>query len=167
VGITIYAVNSSSYFKRVIEIFKHESIGTVPIYITLNKPHTEIEKVLREHGFHPERVFFIDCISKHVIGHNIVAPANCMYVDGPSSITAIGIAATQAAKAVNGKKLIFIDSISTMLMYNDSAVVGSFCNFLLARLRAMGVDAVVLVLESDLQKDVVKRIESLADEVKK
>lgn len=166
-GITIYSVNPTNYFGRVIEIFKHESMGTVPIYITLNKPYIEIANVLRSHGFHPERVFFIDCISKQVLGHNAAAPPNCIFVDSPGSITAIGISATQAAKAAGGKKLIFIDSISTMLMYNDAAVVGSFCNFLLSRLRAMGVDTVVLVLESDFEKGVVKHIESLADEVKK
>ena len=53
-----------------------------------------------------------------------------------------------------------------MLIYNHENVIGKFSNFIMSYLRTKETNTVMLVLETDIDKNVIKVIESMVDEVK-
>ena len=53
-----------------------------------------------------------------------------------------------------------------IVVKNDSNTIGKFSNFLLNKMRASDVDTIMLALESDADKNIIKQIESFSDEVK-
>jgi len=91
---------------------------------------------------------------------------NCVFINSPQNLTAISIAVNEAIKSMKGKRMLFFDSLSILMIYNDASTLGKFSNFLLNKMRASDVDTVMIALESDTSKDIVKQIGSIADEVK-
>ena len=59
-----------------------------------------------------------------------------------------------------------LDSLSTMLVYNDYRTISKFSNFILNTMRNNEIDTFILALKSDSDKDLIKYVEALADEVK-
>ena len=90
---------------------------------------------------------------------------NCMFVEGPQDIVGISFAINAGIEHMPGDKILFFDSLSTLLMYNDEFVVGRFSNFIVNKLRANCVSGVILALESDFEKDILKNVQSFVDEV--
>lgn len=164
--IVLHIMDSSKYFQGVVSLLKKDVKGKSIVYVTTNKPYKFIVNTFRKKGVNPDKIFFIDCISKH-IKENIEELANCVFIESPQNLTAISIAVNESLKNMKGKKVLFFDSLSVLLIYNDSNTVGKFSNFLLNKMRTLDVETIVLALESDAGKDVIKQIESFADEVKK
>lgn len=135
--------------------------GTV-IYVTLNRPASDLVNRCTTADISCKQLFVIDCVS----GKENMA-INGIFLPSPESLTDIGIAITAAVKSMPGKKTLIIDSLSTMLIYNDPDIVGQFMNYIVNKMRQMDADIVVVALESDAQKNVVLTMASMVDEVVK
>ena len=66
---------------------------------------------------------------------------------------------------MQGKKVLFLDSLSVLLIYNEANTVAKFSNFVLNKMRSLGIDTIILALESDVKKDVLKQISSFVDDI--
>ncbi len=163
----LYVLNSEKYFLQLMKILKGVYTTNSVIYVTTNKPYGLLLNTLAKNQISPEKVFFIDCISKHVGEDSGKDATNCIFVDGPQNLLAISIAVSESVKHLAGEKVLFLDSLSILLMYNDAAAVGKFSNFIINKMRYVGVGTVILALESDIDKDVTKQIASIVDVVKK
>lgn len=63
--------------------------------------------------------------------------------------------------------MLFLDSLSTLLLHNDPLSVGRFANFLINKMREYDIALALLTLESDMNKDIIKQVSSFVDEVNK
>ena len=163
----LYVINAEKYFTGVISIIKKETKNKNTIYVTTNKPYDHITNVLKKAGINPDKIFFIDCISKHIGKAIEKEPKNCVYIDSPQNLTTMSVAINESLKHFAKEKILLLDSLSTLLIYHDSKTIGQFSNFFINKMRAAGVDAIIFALESDIGKDIIKQIESFVDEVKK
>lgn len=161
--ITLYILKSERYFEDLIDILKKNIKNKNVIYITTNKPYNHIVSVFKKQGVSNDKILFIDCISKHVGLKE--EPINAIFVESPQNLTTISIAVNESAKNLSGEKLLLLDSVSTLLIYNDANTIARFANFLINKMRTYSVDTIIFVLESDINKDIIKQIESFADEV--
>jgi len=161
VKIVLYALKSSGYIDSVVNILKKEGKNKNIVYVTTNKPYAHISSDFEKRGVKTDNIFFIDCISETTGKEE----DNCIYLEGPGNITGISIAINKSIKSIPNEKVLFLDSISTMLMYNDENVIGKFSNFILNKMRMYGVSSIVLALNSDMDKNVIKNIETIVDEV--
>lgn len=159
--IKLFILSSDKYFDKVVAILKKEAKNKKVIYVTTNKPYSHISGMFKKNGVKIENIFFIDCISEA----KEKEADNCIYLGGPGNITGISIAVNKSVKAIPGEKILFLDSLSTLLMYNDEKVIGKFSNFILNKMRLYGISSVVLALNSDMNKNIMKNIESIVDEV--
>lgn len=71
----------------------------------------------------------------------------------------------KATEKIKGNKFIFIDSISTMLIYNKSDVFTRFTHSILTRMRMNGSRGILLCLENETDKAVHAEIVQLCDKV--
>ncbi|MFH1056072.1 MAG: hypothetical protein V1744_08275 [Candidatus Altiarchaeota archaeon] len=163
----LYLINPERYFEGVVSIFKHEIGDRYAVYVTTNKPYNHIINLFKEEGIDTSRIFFIDCITREVSTGKIPEPPNCLFVESLQDMTAIAIAINTGIEHLPGHKILLLDSLSTLLLYNDSKVVGQFSNFLLNKLRIQEMDGIMLALESDMDHTIIKTIESFMDEVRK
>jgi len=157
---------STQYFKKVCGTLK-KLLGAKKslIYVTTNKPYTHIENLLKKENVTTKETFFIDCISKTVGSVPKEEPKNCLFINGPQEITGLSLAISQATKSLPGDKIILFDSLSTLLIYNSEHTIGKFSNFIINKLRYQNISTILIVLDSDAEKRIIKTIESFVDEV--
>ena len=160
-------MDPNKYFDGIVKILKKNPSQKNVIYVTTNKPYATIVNSLKSKSIKTENILFIDCISKQIKQDTSKEADNCIYIGSPQNLTAISIAVNESIKSMKGKKMLLLDSLSILLIYNDANTIGKFSNFLLNKMRAADVDTVVLALESDANKDIIKQIESFVDEVQK
>ncbi len=165
VNARLYISRPERYFENVVKILREDVGGESVIYVTTNKPYSHLNEMLSEDGVDTDGIFFIDCISRQVLDvrgefHN------CLYVDSPDDVTALAMAVDNATRHLDGDKLLFLDSLSTLLLYNDEKVIGQFSNFIINRMVVSGVSSIIMALSSDMEKDVIKKVMSFVDEVK-
>ena len=162
----LYVIDSGKFFDGVTRVLKKQSKKANVIYVTTNKPYDNLINSLEEKKIDTDNIFFIDCISKEV-GVDPEDVGNCIYLDSPKSLTSMSIAIKESIENIDGEKTLILDSLSTLLIYNDARTMGKFSNFLINKMRSMKADAVILTLESDVDKDIIKKIESFVDKVEK
>lgn len=161
---TLHILPSENYFKEVIKIIQ-QNINKKIVFVTANKPYSNIKNLLEEEGINSNNIFFIDCISTQLLSEK--EAENCIFLEHPSNITGISIAIDQAINLIKGEKIIILDSLSTLLIYNSENVIGRFSNSIINKLRTENVPANMFMLDSDVDKNIFKIIESFADEVKR
>ncbi len=81
-------------------------------------------------------------------------------------MTGLSIAITKAIENFPGEKMLFLDSLSTMLLYNNEEVIGKFSNFILNKMRLQNISTIMLTLYADADKKIIKTISNFVDEVK-
>lgn len=167
VKLILNIIDSEKYFQGVVGTLKKDSLGKNVIYVTTNKPYSVLNSTFKAKGVKTNKFFFIDCISEHLHEKTPQDLENCVFIESPQSLTSISIAISEAVKHIEGKKILFLDSLSVMLIYNDTNTLGKFSSFLLNKMRASDVDAIVLALASDSDSKIIKQIESIVDEVRK
>lgn len=162
-NLVLYVIKAQRYNSRVIEIVS-EYKGKNIVYLTTNKSNCSLLDEFEKGGVDRSKLLFIDCISKQFQGP--LCAEKCVMIDGPQSLTHISIAIDESIKNLGKNTVVVIDSLSVFLIYNDSATLSRFMNFLLNKLRNEGVDVAILVVDSDMDKDAVKQVTALVDEVR-
>ncbi len=162
-SIELHLISATKYFEGIVDILKKHKSENV-IYVTTNKPFVVLLNTLKSKKVDTKKMFFVDCISKN-IGEKSEDVDNCVFLETMQSLTAISIAIHEATEHMGGKKLLLIDSLSILLMYNDANTVAKFSNFVMNKMRGLDVNTVVIALESDAEKAVLKQIATYADTI--
>jgi hypothetical protein len=127
------------------------------IYITVNRPYVNLKRLIAERGIDVSKIFFIDCISKMIpapAGITFVKKAyeikeNCLFIPSPTQLTELALALTQAMARMKepANKFLFLDSLSTLLIYSDVKTVVKFVHFLATRVRLLGIVGIMICTE--------------------
>jgi hypothetical protein len=136
------------------------------IYITINKPYNTLIKYLKENKINTKNIFFIDAISR-VVGGNIRMTKDCLYIPSPTQLTDLAIAMTQALESMKHKenKFIFLDSLSTLLIYNSFEVTAKFVHFIITRLRVFGLVGLIISIEKQIDERMLNILIEMCDKV--
>jgi len=156
------------YFEGIIKIFQKDIKKKKVIYVTTNKPYNHIINLFKKKNIDTDNILFIDCISMQVMPSEAKKEIkNCIFIKGPAYITDISIAINKAITLIQGEKVLVLDSLSALLIYNSEDVVGKFSNFVINKMRVNDISTIMLILGSDVDRKIIKTIESFVDEVKK
>lgn len=166
--VALQVVGPDKYQPQLTEIaaeMLEESDRTL-IYITTNKPYSHVSRVLEEKGIDVGNIFFIDCISAYLGEKPDADVDNCFFIDSPENLTDTSIAIDKAIEVISGEKVLLLDSLSVLLVYNQATRAGKFASFIANKMRASDVETVILALESDMDTDVINQIKTVVDEVR-
>jgi len=143
-----------------------QSLGYEGIYITLSKDYVEMSKVFQEKGIDMGKLAFIDGISQ-MYGIGKVDAPNVSYVEGPLSIDAITAEVAKMVPAMkSSKKFVFLDSITTVLLYNSLERTLHFSQFLTDSLKKMQVVGIVVSVSKGFANDnLIKELSKVSSEV--
>lgn len=164
--IILYKVSSSAYDSKIIKILKSVKRDPV-IYVAVTKDSMQLSANFKMNGLDPSRFFFIDCIAKKRDAKT-KAP-NTIFISNPESLTEISLAISEAIKLLprEGKKTLILDSLNSLLVYNNNTLVSKFSNFLVNNLRAHQINGIFIVIETKMHSDLIAQIGSACDEIKK
>lgn len=134
------------------------------IYISVNRPYKNLLKILKENNIDVKKLFFIDAITKTAGGSE--KKDSYLLVGSPQALTEISITLGQVAKSIPDKhKFLFLDSISTLLMYNQDKVVAKFVHSLTTKLREWEMGGVLLTMKKETDEKMISLLNQFSDKL--
>ncbi|NYZ76018.1 hypothetical protein H0N98_02095 [Candidatus Micrarchaeota archaeon] len=136
-------------------------------YVTFNRPYSTLKASIEKMGLDVSKMFFIDLITESAGGTvQRSAGDRCFYVSSPKNLTELSILMEQAMlRLPSDKRFVFIDSISTMLIYNDSDTVLRFIHALTGKMRLLGITGIIFLLEKESDEKFKAQVAQFCDRV--
>lgn|SRR3989338_7500 len=164
--IVLVLYHTDNYIKAyssILDVLSTKKI--VVIYITANKPHKVILNNLAINKIPSDNLYFIDCISKRIA--SIEEPVKCcVLADSPTALTEIIIILNQIVRKIQADRtIIVLDSVNTLLLYNEKKPVLQFLHFLINKVRMENLGGIFLSLKKDTEKDVLVQITPFFDKI--
>ena len=131
------------------------------IYVSLNKGYESVIENLKEQGVEISRLYFIDGITRTIDKEK--EAKNCTFISNPGQLTELSLAITTAA---NTKKFdfLFLDSVNTLLIYNDLKTTEKFTHYLTARIRSSNIGGIILSLDEESSNKLIPIIIPFCDD---
>ena len=163
--VVLTLIDPIRYQDAVVDLLRY-FIGRTPhgVYVSLNKPYAVLTKAFDRAGIAPSSLFFVDGIT------------NVPAVEEDSFHAALGsgvdlsnlcIGISRAVSKITGEKFLFLDSLSTLLIYNDPRAVAKFAHLLTEKMRRWGTSGSLLTVEMNAERDVVSQLAPFCDKVVK
>lgn len=157
--VVLLSVNPVFYQARVMDALRYfsERFGK-GLYVTLNKPSAVLQEAFQRGGLSNESLVYIDSIT-NTSEHRT---ETCQFLGRMRELTDLGIA---LAKMVSEKEVnfVFVDSVSTLLIYNDSNSVARFCHSITEKLRSLNLPAVLVLVEMVETKGIAAQLAQFCD----
>jgi archaellum biogenesis ATPase FlaH len=116
------------------------------IYISLNKTQPASIKALKKSKISSEKLFFIDCVSSAQEKNPEVINIK------PSDLDDLTLAIKTFVKEIPERRYILIDSLATLMIYNDINKVANFIRTLTQFASQKGVELIVLTQKAEEEK---------------
>jgi len=141
--------------------------GMYGTYVTFNRPYNTLKTSIAAQGVDPEKLFFIDLITESAGGKaERSSGERCFFVSSPKNLTELSILLEQAMlRLPREKRFLFIDSISTMLIYNDADTVLRFLHSLTGKMRLLGITGIIFLLEKESDEKFLAQVAQFCDRV--
>lgn len=136
------------------------------IYITLSKSYEELDKIFRTNGVDTKNLYFIDAISR-LYGVKQAKTKKVAYISGPLDIEGISVSLRELLSITESEnKVVFLDSVTTMLLYNSLPRTIRFSQFLTETLKQKGISGVIVsVAKGATTQSLLKEISKVCDEI--
>jgi hypothetical protein len=147
-------------------VVTRESIG---VYISVNKPYFALTEIMQGQKIPTENMYFLDCASG-LMGKPPQEFEKTYILSGPSNLTELSITLSQLLQSdmLKGKEdrtILFLDSISTFLIYNDPNTVARFLHTIAGRVRTHNIRGIFFSLHEDTVKGAVASTVQFHDKV--
>jgi len=123
-----------------------------------------ITSMMKTEGIPTQDLFFIDCASK-TAGKTLLGKGDHVaMIENPGSLEeATMYLDRMLSKVGTPKKFIFLDSLSTLLIYNSEKVVKEFTHYIINRMRLESISGIILTIEKKEADDLVKTLAPMCD----
>ncbi len=163
--IALATVDPKNYQKTNLEIIKHlTGEKNIPgVYITLNKPFETMQGIFKKSKIDTNLIIFIDAVTK-TAGGKTEKTDKCLFIGSPENLSDISMAMDQAIRSLPSKeRFVFFDSLSTLLLYNEVETVARFIHFLSGKMRVWKVEAVIVSLRKEKDKELIDELTQFCD----
>jgi len=133
------------------------------VYITMNKPYKSIVKSLERVGIDTKKLFFVDAISG-IVGEKKPVAKNCVVLESPAALTELGIVISKTCQAKN-PRFLMMDSLSTVLIYNNQKTTVKFVHFVATQLRKCSWPGIIFSMEKDVEGLVLDSVTQICDKI--
>ena len=149
---TLINIATLKYFLK-----KHSSSG---VFITFDRPHYSIKKLLDINNINHDKLTFIDAISLISDGGSGKSNNSILFTNGPHKIPLLEDLVARSY-SINGSKndidlseldFIIVDDISALSLYNPKEVVEKFIMDFFANVRSLNTFIVSLALDDNYNK---------------
>lgn len=106
----------------------------------------------------------VDLTSRYIGDQGEDIP-NTFYVTSPSDISELALVASEAISSLRpeGEKMVLIDSVSTLALYNTAGGILRFLHFLVSKLRVIEFGGLIIVVRDTLSDPMVQSLEQYCD----
>ena len=174
--VVLFLVDPRMYMKRnlsIIKILVNEN-KLSGIYITVNRPFDTLIQTMKDNSIDIEKIFFIDCVTKMVPTRDKISLSpknklerteNCIFIPSPSRLTEIGLVLSEVMSGTENpkNKFLYLDSLSTLLIYNDIETIIKFVHFLTTKIRLFGIVGIIMCVEKVIEEKLFNTLTEICD----
>lgn len=158
-------VNSDKYENVKMDILKYltnkkRQSGS---YVAINKPYQATVDDLKQNKVNTDKLYFIDCITKKFGGKG-QNTKNCVFIDSPGDLTEISLELHQSMQNQE-RKFLFVDSLSTLAVYNNPEMILKFIHYLTGKIRIWGLSGVLIALNEETDKKIIAELAQFCDKI--
>lgn len=155
IGIVLPSNNYNNLTNAVFE-FMNEKKNNPWVYVTITKPFHILKNQYKD-IINESNIFFIDCISR-AAGIQTIDPS-CFFLDSPSQLEKLILEIVSYVKnnKDHGEPYIVLDSLSSLILYNDDLLVTEFFTHLNNNLVLENAHSISLCLEEEMN-DVMNKM---------
>ncbi|MFB6179928.1 MAG: hypothetical protein ABEI77_09425, partial [Halorientalis sp.] len=134
------------------------------VYVSVAKPSRTIDRAFESSGAKTQNIFYIDCATA-LTGLSVKRANNVVYLK-PSALTDISISLKSAVGEVPADRegILVFDTLSTLMIYNDTDVVSKFAHALMSNVRQWPIKAVVFTIDEEMDDVVKSRLTQFSDQ---
>lgn len=129
--------------------FMNTKQNEVWTFVTASNTFKNISENFKN-AYENKNVKFIDCISRSagILSNN----KECTYVESPTMLEKIALEVLNIFKEIEQDvdKYVVIDSLSSLVIYNDSEIIREFVTLLMNRARAENIHVISIVIEEEV-----------------
>ncbi len=164
VGVILPGNNYSDLIQALFEHI-HSRPEDVWAYVTITRPYESIVKQFGDLASSRGNIKFIDCISRAAGLSKI--DSNCVFIESPAHLEKIIMEILNIFRNAgdNVQKYLIIDSLSSLLIYNDAQLVTEFFAHLTNRTRLSDIHSVSIAIEEEMNDNINKIIYLRSDKI--
>jgi hypothetical protein len=140
--------------------------GFTGIILSSSRPYSNLLKIYQKNNIDTKKLVIIDCVSKSQ-GAKTEDNKNVLFIDNVGALTQISLSIAESIKNVKGKKYLYMDSMTTMLIHNQAKTFVSFIHSVLTKLRMNDVNGLMFSIIKGIDEEVRNEIAQLCDKVVK
>jgi len=138
--------------------------GMGGVYLSITRPFEYILTTMSKANIPSDNLYFIDCISLMAGKGQQERGEKVVFVENPSSLEEVSMYLDRMlTKVPNEKKFLFLDSLSSLLIYNTDKSVKEFTHFLINKIRLENIAGVILSIDKKEAEDLVKTLTPMCD----
>lgn len=137
---------------------------SVCIYTTFTKPYKVLLKNLKKESIDSDKIFFIDCATPVSEAEEIVGNSKVIFCE-PQSLTNLSISITTALKNMSREedRVLILDTITTLMLYNDKNDVIKFIHHICGQIRKYDVRSLIFTLDEESDKKIISEVSRFCD----
>jgi hypothetical protein len=149
---------------KTLDIFVNQH-GMGGVYISVSRPYESIASAMKATNIPSNDIYFIDCISQMAgKGQRGGGDENVVCVENPSSLEEISMYLDRMlSKVQKPKKFLFLDSLTSLLIFITDKSVKEFTHFLINKIRLENIAGIILSIEKKEAEDLVKTLTPMCD----
>ncbi len=164
--VVLLIVSAQKYLEVSMEVLQHycNEENSSCVYVSVNRPYTNLMNLIKKNKINSEKIFVIDAITPDSARREDVE--NAVFIGNPKGLTDISISANSAVKNLpEGNRVLFFDSLSTLLIYNDSGSVTKFVHFLINKMKEWKISGIIISLEKETDAKLTSQLSQFVDKV--
>jgi hypothetical protein len=162
----LFVLNAEDYLEKNIAILNEvlQQEDAIGVYVTLHRPYSVLIKILEKNNINTDKLFFIDCTTKILGTEN--EEKKCIFLGNPQNLTNITIAIEEIMSTIPSKnKSLFVDPLSTLLIYNKGETISKFLHFLTGKIRVLNLNGVLFSTGKELDPEFTDQLEQFVDKI--
>ena len=158
-----YADNYLAALAAILRDYATE-VQAYSIYVTITNPSILVNSLLSSLDIPSDRVFFVDAISHIMMSSQNKIP-NASYVESPTMLENIMLRVEYFLRKSNApRKIVIIDSVNSLAIHNDPAILSEFFHIMVNNLKSRGVTTVILAVAEETSPELENILSLVCDD---
>ena len=157
---SIVITSSDDFNEVVLDLVKSIGSNATIVMVSFNKPSSTFENIFK--GKTKSDIFYVDLVTQVATGEP-QKKENVVFLASQRNLTDLSITLSEVLNRLEGKKFVILDSLTTMLLYNDSSTTTQFLQFLANRLRLWNTSSFILTMEGKGEEEVIRVVSQVVD----
>jgi len=132
------------------------------LYLSISAPYEQIKNITESAGIQTDRLYFIDCISQ-MAGTTTAKTEKAVFVENPSSLEEVNMYIDKILMRMPEPKFMFMDSISSLLIYNNERSIEEFTHLVINKMRLEKLGFVIITLKQKESEQLAKTLVPMCD----